>query len=145
MPAARSREHWTWLVCACAVPVLLFGLALALEPDPRGHGTHEQLGFQPCYPMAHWNVPCPGCGVTTSLALLVRGRGLEALRTQPLGPGLALVLASSLVWVLVLHVRERDAALEVRRRNWKGLARVLIALSVLAWLYKTAAVRGWIG
>ncbi len=36
---------------------LLALLGLALEPDPRGHGTHERLGLQPCLPMERWALP----------------------------------------------------------------------------------------
>src|SRR6185503_2475994 len=97
---ARSREHWLLLLGAVALPIVLLGLGRALHPDPRGFGTHEQLGFKACLPMRLWNFPCPGCGVTTSIALMAHGRPLAALRTQPFGP---IVLATALavaVWSL---------------------------------------------
>ena len=142
---ARSREHWLLLLGAVALPIVLLGLGRALHPDPRGFGTHEQLGFKACLPMRLWNFPCPGCGVTTSIALMAHGRPLAALRTQPFGP---IVLATALavaVWALAGHARGRDLRSElalVHQRRW---TRTLVSLAVLAWAYKIALVRGWVG
>ena len=142
-PRTRSREHGLVLVLCLAAPLALLALGLTLRPDPRGWGTHEQLGFRPCYPMAHWNVPCPGCGVTTSVALLARGDVLAALRTQPLGPLLVLGAGAAAAWALNGHRRGRDLVAELTRWRWRVLARAAGLLLLLAWLFKIAAVRGW--
>src|SRR5262245_27343638 len=110
--SGRSHEHFLVLVLCLAAPLALLALGLALRPDPRGWGTHEQLGFRSCYPMAHWNVPCPGCGVTTSLALLARGRIGAALAAQPLGPLLVLGSLAFAGWALAGHRQGRDLARE---------------------------------
>lgn len=141
-PSRRTAEH-RWLVV-----VSLMGLAgmvaagLWLEPDPRGYGTHEKLGFAPCFPMEHWGIPCPGCGVTTAVTLATRGRLLQSLRTQPFGFLLAVVLPAFFVWILVGHARGRDRWEDLRRlpRPWLRRAGTLaLALLVLAWLYKIQA------
>ena len=138
----RSREHGLVLLIALALPAALFAVTrLLLHPDPRGWGTHEQLGFKPCFPMAHWNVPCPGCGVTTALALLARGDLLAALRTQPFGLVVATTALGGAFWALSGHVRGRDLAGELAQVAWKRWGRVLATLAVLAWLYKLAVVR----
>lgn len=139
-----SREHHLVLVACLAAPVALFVLGLALRPDPRGWGTHEQLGFRPCYPMSRWNLPCPGCGVTTSVALVARGEILAALRTQPLGPLVVLAALAGAGWALHGHWRARALAGELARLPWGVLARIAGALTLLAWLYKAATTRGWL-
>jgi hypothetical protein len=141
----RSREHWIVLACALALPVALLVLGGALRPDPRGWGTHEQLGFRPCFPMRHWNFPCPGCGVTTSIALVAHGAPLAALRTQPFGLvalGAALVAAG---WALTGHARGRDLHGELPRAAWRRWISLLATLALLAWCYKLALTRGWLG
>lgn len=141
---AHSREHRLVLLLILAMPLALFALGRVLEPDARGWGTHEQLGFQPCFPMEHWNVPCPGCGVTTAVALLMHGSPLAALRTQPLGP---IALSGALLavgWALRAHARGRDLYAELPHVPWQRLAVVGVALAVGAWLYKLALVRGWL-
>lgn len=144
-PAAtkRSPEHWFVLACALAAPLGLAALALVLHPDPRGFGTHEQLGFQPCLPIRLWNVPCPGCGVTTAVTLALHGHPLRSLATQPFGlVTIALVLAFAL-FALRAHRRGRDAYAELGRLPWKTLVAVLAALLALCWGYKLALMRGW--
>jgi hypothetical protein len=141
--AQRSREHWLVLACALALPVALFVLGRALQPDPRGWGTHEQLGFRPCSPMSRWNVPCPGCGVTTSIALAARGRVLDGLCTQPFGlVALATALAAA-TWAFLGHARGRDLYAELPRVRWRRWGSALATLAFLAWVYKLMLVRGW--
>lgn len=139
----RSREHGLVLAACLVAPIALFVLGRLLEPDPRGWGTHEQLGFQPCWPMSHWNVPCPGCGVTTAVTLTAHGRLLEALRTQPFGP---ILLAGSLAaasCALVVHARRRDLRDAVTRLPWRLIGGTLATTALLAWIYKLALLRGW--
>lgn len=138
----RSREHRLLLLVALALPLALIAVGRVLEPDPRGWGTHEQLGFEPCYPMEHWNVPCPGCGVTTALALAVHGRPLAALRAQPFGVLVLLLALGSAGWALASHARGRELGPELARVVWKRWVMWLGTLGLLSWLYKLAAVRG---
>lgn len=131
------------LVLCLAAPLALLGLGRALRPDPRGWGTHEQLGFRSCYPMSHWNVPCPGCGVTTSVALVARGELGSALRAQPLGPLLVLATLGGAGWALIGHQRGRDLGDELARLRWRRVARLAALALALAWAFKLAVVRGW--
>jgi len=141
--ASRPAEHYVVLVTAIVPLLALIVLGRVLAPDPRGWGTHEQLGFRPCYPMSHWNVPCPGCGVTTAVVLAVHGMPLASLHTQPFGlVVLASVLASA-VWAVGGHVRGRELQQELGRLPWRGIGRTLGLLLLAAWLYKLARVRGW--
>lgn len=83
--------------------VLFVVFLLQVQPDPRGHGTHEQFGMPKCGWVVHYGKPCPTCGVTTSGALLVRGRIFASVATQPFGAvlGLAgLALAVVALWCL---------------------------------------------
>lgn len=75
---------------------------LELTPDPRGHGTHEQLGMAACG-WAAQGTPCPTCRVTTAATHLVQLHLLDAIRTQPFGAALAgfgLWLAGVAAWCL---------------------------------------------
>ena len=126
-------------------PILLFALGRWLEPDPRGWGTHEQLGLKPCFPMRHWNIPCPGCGVTTAVALAAHGAPLASLRTQPFG---VVVIATALIaalWAITGHARGRDLHAELALVHWRRWRTWIVTLGLLAWAYKLALVRGWLG
>ena len=126
-----------------ALPLGLVALGAVLEPDPRGWGTHEQLGFQPCWPMSSLDTPCPGCGVTTAIALAVHGQPWASFLTQPFG-WVALVGAlTGAWWALRAHVRERDLFAELPYQPWKRVGLVLGSAMLAAWLYKLALVRGW--
>ena len=72
------------LVAAAGLAGLLV-LARKLEPDPRGFGTHTQLGLRPCAFLTVTGRLCPTCGMTTSFAWFVRGRIDRSWQANPAG------------------------------------------------------------
>ncbi|HEU4418986.1 MAG TPA: DUF2752 domain-containing protein [Planctomycetota bacterium] len=107
-----------------------------VEPDARGHGTHEQFGMDPCgWPVAY-GFPCPTCGCTTAACHLVHGHVLQAFATQPFGmlaAGAGVLLGAHALWCLA---RKRSFAdLLVRLPFWRIVA-AASALLLLAWGYK---------
>lgn len=90
------KERLVAALLAMAV-LAVIGIARWLTPDPRGFGTHEQLGLPPCVSERFLGFPCPFCGMTTSFSLMAHARPEEAFYTQPAGAAaflVALVLMS---------------------------------------------------
>lgn len=101
-----TASHRTRLIAAGVLlgSVGLWLGALALQPDPRGLGTHEQLGFAPCGMLLHFGIPCPTCGITTAMAHASRLEWAAAFWAQPAGTllGVAVYAAGGLgLWVLL--------------------------------------------
>ncbi len=136
--AARSPEHWLCFALGLAFPLGLVAARVFLDPDPRGFGTHEQLGLWPCRSMALFGIPCPGCGVTTSVALAVRGRFLDSLATQPFGTLAVLLGLSFSIWSIVRHLEGRDLHVLLRRERLTPGWIALGAALGLSWVYKLA-------
>lgn len=82
----------------------VLAIAMRLEPDSRGFGTHEQLGLPPCQFYQFTGMQCPHCGMTTSFANVVRGRFDSAWRANPLGILLSVMFAVCIPWCLVTAV-----------------------------------------
>ncbi|MBI5362573.1 MAG: DUF2752 domain-containing protein [Planctomycetes bacterium] len=142
--SAPSVEHRVLFAGANLALVVLVAFALFVEPDPRGFGTHEKLGLPPCAPMELWNVPCPGCGVTTSFTLAAHGRLLASFVNQPLGAAIAVGVPLFALWAWRVHLKRGDLRDELSRRaTWPWAVGVTVLVTV-AWLYKLARVRGWI-
>lgn len=79
-------------------PFILF-LAHLVNPDPSGLGTHKGLGLPPCGFYTMFHKPCPSCGMTTSFALMMHGKFLDAIKAQP--AGVFLFLTVFLVWFTI--------------------------------------------
>ena len=141
----RSAEHWIVLLGSWLGVLGLAGFGLALQVDPRGYGTHEQLGLLPCLPMVLWRLPCPGCGVTTSVVAAVHGDLRTALVTQPFGLFVVLATVAIAAWGPLAHLRGRDLKLVLATAPLGRIALGVGSLLALCWIYKVAAVRGWIG
>ena len=136
-PTRRSGAHTLVLGLILSMVASMVLLALATEPDPRGFGTHEQLGLSPCRMMEYTGVPCPGCGVTTSVTLAAQGRPVDSFLVQPLGLVCALALPLLAVWAVRVH-RRGDDLYEVIANRKKPWVRGTLALIALAWVYKIA-------
>ncbi len=74
-----------------AVAIVFVSLLSSVEADPRGHGTHESLGMEPCSWPGQLGIPCPTCGVTTAATLMVHLSPIQSIVTQPFGAFLTLV------------------------------------------------------
>ncbi len=76
-------------------------LARNLEPDPRGFGTHEQLGLTPCFFQQWTGHVCPTCGATTAWAYAVRGQLTQAVTVNLGGTLLCAATTIAVPWLLV--------------------------------------------
>lgn len=77
-------------VLLVAAAVVFVWLLASIDPDARGHGTHERLGLPECAWPRVYGHPCPTCGVTTAATHLVHLAPIRSLTTQPFGFALAL-------------------------------------------------------
>lgn len=132
-----------WLDRAIALAIIGAGSAVILAlarvvPDPRGYGTHEQLGMSECGWPQRYGMPCPTCGVTTAACYLVHLSPWRALVTQPFGAALAATGLLVLALALVDLVRGRSfvaRAYSLRLSRWVGGG---ILLLLAAWGYKAS-------
>lgn len=111
----------------------VFGVARRLEPDPRGSGTHTQLGLAPCLFARVTGRPCPSCGMTTAFAWFVRGRLARAWSCNPAGCLLAAAGLSLIPWLVAGAARGRPVGCRSLEPPLIGLVVAAVTLSLLSW------------
>jgi hypothetical protein len=124
---------------ALAVGLAVVAVGLATEPNRAGVGSHRGLGLPACGFLSRTGYPCPGCGVTTSLAWAVRGRLAASLDSQLFGLVLLAGAAGFILaglWELCTARAVLDGV--VRRGWWLFLAAV--AMLLVGW-----GVKLWVG
>lgn len=129
-----------------AARLLLVGTALALAavlgtarwmtPDPRGYGTHEQIGLPACTFRQITGVPCPSCGMTTSFAYGVRGRLVSALRANPAGCLLTLAAAGMIPWCLLSAAAGRPIGIRSPERVTLAMVVIVVLTSLGSWFVR---------
>jgi hypothetical protein len=124
------------LLLAAAGTLGLWGIARRLEPDPRGFGTHTQLGMRPCSFLRITGRLCPTCGMTTSFAWFVRGRIARSWQANPAGSVLALVSFPLSVWLVLSAVANKPAGFRSLSRPLLFLLVVAVVLSLVSWLVR---------
>jgi hypothetical protein len=91
----RKRDLLIGLGC-----LAVLAIAFALEPSPKGWGTHRKLPLPPCWFRVITGKPCATCGLTTSYCEVARGRLDRAFDANP--AGLVLFPLTAVVAVLAL-------------------------------------------
>jgi hypothetical protein len=88
-PARLSRRSRFFAAIVGVGLLAALLVASQLRPEPRGWGTHEQLGLPPCAFFTLTGRRCPACGMTTAWAQLAHGQLIQALKTHATGTLLA--------------------------------------------------------
>jgi Protein of unknown function (DUF2752) len=124
------------LLLAAAATMGLWGIARRLEPDPRGFGTHTQLGMRPCSFLRMTGRLCPTCGMTTSFAWFVRGRIDRSWQANPAGSVVALVSFPLAVWLVLCATANKPVGFRSLSRPLLFLLVVAVVLSIASWLVR---------
>jgi len=108
---------------------------------PLSQGTHRQLGLPACTLLTASGVPCISCGMTTSVALTVRGDLPAAANANWAGMILTMLGLPAIVWLAALAAAGRQPAhLSVERTiQWLACSGAIVAVIRylglgLAWL-----------
>jgi hypothetical protein len=92
-----------WFIVWCMASIG----ALVATPNVHGHGTHTSLGLPACPSVQVFDRPCPGCGLTTAFAWMVRGDVGRAAKAHALGPFMYLLLTGTAWLGLYGWIRSR--------------------------------------
>jgi len=86
---------------------VVFAIAAAIDPydetgQPHTSGTHQQLGLPSCVVRSTLGVPCPSCGMTTSVSLLAHGDPVAACRANSAGLVVGTLGLAATCWLALL-------------------------------------------
>jgi hypothetical protein len=123
-------------LAAAALLAGLLGLARTLKPDPRGFGTHTQLGLPPCIFATATGRLCPTCGMTTSFAWFARGRLDRSWQTNPAGCLLALLSVPIIVWLVASAVENHPVGCTSLTGPLVGSLVAAVVLGLASWLIR---------
>ena len=112
----------------------MLALARWLEPAPVGYGTHRQLGFPSCTFVQIFGQVCPSCGMTTSWALMMRGRIGDAFTTNAGGSLLAITAIVTTPWLLGSAARGRWWLVAPKERTILMLVVAIALITILDWV-----------
>ena len=129
-----SRMEQVTLILAGLVGLTLLLLAVWLQPNPSGFGTHQQLGLPPCTFQFWFDIPCPSCGGTTAFAHFVRGQWGSALRANAASGLLAGLCAIGVPWSWA----------SAWRRRYLGVRDIVLTLVVILLTLSVVAVSQWV-
>lgn len=130
----RTQRKLTMLLATGIVVV--FGIAVWLRPDPRGFGTHQQLGMPPCTFRTMTGFSCPHCGLTTCFSWFVRGQFSNSLKANPAGVILAIASIVVLIWSLVVSIHGKFVVSNEPDRDLLVGFGVWVLLSIVVWVLR---------
>lgn len=128
-----GREQRLMLAALGAGLLTLLALALKLEPDRTGYGTHRQLGLPPCTFVTLFGNRCPSCGMTTSWAYLMQGQWTRAVEANSGGTLLGLLALLAAPWTLASSVRGRLVWGDPGQRAYIAVVIVVVVVTMMQW------------
>jgi len=131
-----GRRARCLLMAAAAGLAGLLGLARTLVPDPRGYGTHTQLGLRPCAFVTVTGRLCPTCGMTTSFAWIMRGKVVRSWRANPAGCLLALLSFPLIAWLIASAVANEPIGFQSLVDPLLSLVLAAVVVSLVVWLVR---------
>jgi hypothetical protein len=134
-PVHLRPRHVVWVVLFSG-PLAVLITAAMLSPAVEGHGTHTQLGLPPCGFLVYTGYPCPGCGLTTSFAHMIRLEVVGAFGANPFGILLFLCTAAMVPLSLLGIVRRLPVIDTLDRLHAEKVAIGLSVISIAVWLTK---------
>src|SRR5215471_6383207 len=117
-----------WYLVIAGLSSALLLTARLLRPSANGFGTHEQLGLPPCAFLHFTGIPCPACGLTTSVAHATRLHIFESILTQPFGFVVFLLAVLSVPLSIYLSYRRIPLSALAEMRGRKGAAGLMLSL-----------------
>lgn len=116
----------------------ILAAGLCLTAREKGDGTHVQLGLPACRTMVVDGVPCPTCGLTTSITAAAHGDLAASARANVFGTVLffAMVLTGSIG--IIQAASGRDALGRIFRGRWWFFCGILITGLLSGWAIKLA-------
>lgn len=131
-PRERLGARAVWAILF-ALPTAVFITAAFLTPSTSGHGTHTQLGLPPCGFLVFTGYPCPGCGLTTAFAHMVRLEVGGAWDANPFGVVLFSAVAMFIPLAAVAFVRGWSVIDTLDRFHAEKVAIGLSLISISVW------------
>jgi hypothetical protein len=130
MIATRNRLY-AFMLAVCAAGWAWLALHLGKSADVQ---------LQLCWIKAITGMPCPACGTTRAVDVLVHGRLWEAFLINPFGLPVLLIMAVSPVWLVVDLLRSNNSFFRAfgvieKKLSSRGIAIALIALVITNWIW----------
>ena len=133
-PSVRLGRRPRMVVAMLAAGLtMVLVTARILKPDPRGFGTHTQLGLGVCAFRELSGKPCPACGMTTAFSWSVRGRFDMAARANPAGSLLAPTCLLMIPWLVAVAVSGRAWPFRTLEGPLVGVVLAGVALALASW------------
>ena len=136
--AILSRSERGFLILLVIGIVVVMAVAMWLTPDPKGCGTHLQLGLPECGFRSATGMNCPHCGMTTSFAWFVRGQWQRSFQVNPAGLMLAMSAVVLCPWFFSVAVRGRWIGIRSPGLFFVYGFAGWVLLSLILWLLRAA-------
>jgi len=135
----KDRLKYLFVMAGSAT---MLGVGRWLTPNAAGVGTHEQLGLPPCMFLKLTGIPCPSCGLTTSVSYAAHLQFGASFLTQPFGLLIFLLAFLSIPVAFVLLISPAMWKYKVPTK-WSSTAMYAVLVGYgLAWMFKIWHMHG---
>lgn len=100
----------------------------------------KNKSFEVCLIKHTTNIPCPSCGSTRSIITLTKGNFVEAIRINPFGYIVAIIMFIAPIWIAIDIIMKRNTLFEFYQKIETCLKRPkyaipLILIVIINWIW----------
>ena len=116
----------------------ILAVGLSLTARSKGDGTHVQMGLPACRSMVVDGVPCPSCGLTTSITAAAHGDFAASAHANVFGTMLFFAIVLAGTFGILQAVSGRNILGRILRRRWWFFTGILVTGILAGWAIKLA-------
>lgn len=122
--ALNRSKLYTILFISCMAGYIWLYIGIATN-------LTEKKSVEVCLIKHVTDIPCPSCGSTRSVISLAEGKFIDALRINPLGYIIAIIMLLAPIWILIDIVTKRETLFEFYRKMETYLKKPKFAIPLI--------------
>lgn len=129
-----KNKLYSLLLIACFFGYMYLGFSIFNSE------RNQNPDFKGCLFKSITTIPCPSCGTTRSIQLLIKGQFFEAVKINPFGLIVALIMLTVPVWIIADMLLKKQTFFDWYHKiehfiRTKWIATMLIILVLLNWIW----------
>ena len=119
----NRNKLYLFIVIACIVGYIWLYFGITMQ--------NSKNTFEVCIVKRFTNIPCPSCGSTRSVISIIKGNYIEALKLNPIGYIIALIMTLTPLWIAFDFLTHKKTFFDFYKKTETVITKKRIAIPLV--------------